>query len=100
VPPEVTTGRDLVLVGGDVVVVGGDVVVVDDVDPEVGAVVGGDVVEGTCAGTVFEGWVAPGCSFATTTPMAMVAPVASKAAARVNRRIRAWARRLDSGELN
>jgi hypothetical protein len=42
VPPEVTTGRDLVLVGGDVVVVvvgaevvvGGEVVVLGEVDPE------------------------------------------------------------------
>jgi hypothetical protein len=35
VPPEVTTGWDLVLVGGDVVVVvGGEVVVLGDVDPE------------------------------------------------------------------
>lgn len=100
------------VVGGDVVVVvvvGGDVVVVvGDVDPEgasgtdeVGAaVVGGDVVEGTRAGTVLEGVLAPGCSLATTTPMAIVAPVAARAAARVSRRKRASVCRLVSGELD
>jgi hypothetical protein len=94
-----------------VVVVGGDVVgadVVGDVDPEevpgtdvVGAgVVGRVVVEGTCAGTVLEGVLAPGCSLATTTPMAMVAPAAARAAARVSRRKRASVCRLVSGELD
>jgi hypothetical protein len=65
-----------------------------------GVVVGGDVVEGTPAGTVLEGALAPGCSLATTTPMAMVAPVAARAAARVSRRKRASVCRLVSGELD
>jgi hypothetical protein len=114
----VTTGLDFVLVGGDVVVVvvGGDVVVVvvgggvvvGDVDPELApgfdevgvVVVGGGVVAGTCVGTVVEGALAPGCSLATTTPMAMAAPVATRAAARVSFRRRASARCLLSGELS
>jgi hypothetical protein len=118
VPPEVTTGLFFVVVGGDVVVVVGGVVVVvvvvaGVVDPGEapggavvggavvgGAVVGGDVVEGTPAGTVLEGALAPGCSLATTTPMAMVAPVAARAAARVSRRKRASVCRLVSGELD
>jgi hypothetical protein len=106
----VTTGRDLVLVGGDVVVVvDGEVVVVGEADPELppaseglGLEVGGDVVVvevlgvevvGASAGTV-EDPLAPGCSLATTTPIAMVAPVATTAAARVRRRRRASARPL------
>lgn len=104
------------VVGGDVVVVGGRVVVVGEVDSEeapgsdeMGVVVGGDVsvVEvlavggvGTRAGTVLEDALAPGCSSATTTPMAMVAPVAARAAEVVRRRRRAFARRLLSGELD
>ena len=51
--------------------VGGEVVVVE--------VLGVEVV-GACAGTGLEDALAPGCSFATTTPMAMVAPVATKTA--------------------
>jgi hypothetical protein len=113
VPPEVVTGRVVVVVGGEVVVVvGGEVVVDGDVGaeevPESGVVVvvvGGDVVvvevlvlEGAWAGT----WgdeLAPGCSLATSTPMAMVAPVATRAAERVSRRRRASVRCLASGEL-
>jgi hypothetical protein len=104
-----------VVVGGKVVVVGGEVVVGGDVDaagePESDegyvVVVGGRVLVvevlgaegvGFCVGAVFEGALAPGCSFATTTPMAMVAPVDARAAARVRRRRRRWARRLFSGD--
>ena len=92
------TGRLRVLVGGDVVVVvvGGDVV--GDADPELtpesdapGVEVLGVEVVGVSAGAG-EDPPAPGCSFATTTPMAMVAPAASNAAARVRRRTRASAR--------
>jgi hypothetical protein len=114
VPPEVTTGRVVVVVGGEVVVVvvGGAVVVVGDVGakevPESGevvVVVGGDVVvvellgpKGTWVGA-WEDELAPGCSLATNTPMAMVAPVATRATERVSRRRRASVRCLDSGEL-
>jgi len=110
----VTVGRRVVMVGGEVVivVVGGEVVVVGDVDPEgatgsgeAGVVADGNVV--VVVGVV-EDWVgteledseAPGCSLATTTPRAMVAPVATKAARRVRRRRRALARRLVFGELD
>jgi hypothetical protein len=102
VAPEVTTGRV-------VVVVGGDVVVVDEPDPKDAAgsdeVVGGavvDVVElgvdvaGRCVGAVLDAALDPGCSLATTTPIAMVAPVATRAADRVSRRRRRLARRLAS----
>jgi hypothetical protein len=115
VAPEVATGRVVVVVGGRVVVVvGGEVVVVGAEDgealpgsDEAGKVVGGEVVVvelsgvevvGTCAGTGLEDALAPGCSLATTTPMAMVAAVAPKAAARVRNRRRALARLLVSGE--
>jgi hypothetical protein len=105
VPPEVITGRLRVLVGGDVVVVvvGGDVV--GDAEPELtpgsdapGVEVLGVEVVGVSAGAG-EDPLAPGRSFATTTPMAMVAPAASNAAARVRRRTRASARPRVSGEL-
>jgi len=82
------TGRDLVGVGGDTVI-GGDVVGVEVLD-----------AEGLCAGAVRDVALAPGCSLATTTPMATVAPVASRAATRVTRRRRASTRALFSGELN
>jgi hypothetical protein len=115
VAPEVATGGVVVVVGGKVVVVvGGEVVVVGAGDAEalpgsdeVGVVVGGEVVVvevfgvevvATCAGTGLEDALAPGCSFATTTPMAMVAPVATKTAERVSSRRRALARRLVSEE--
>jgi hypothetical protein len=110
VPPEVTTGRVVVVVGGVVVVVGGEVVVVVVVDAE--AAPGSDEVDGgvvvvvdvlgvelveTWAGMALEEALAPGCSLATTTPIAMTAPVAARAVERVNRRRRATARRLISG---
>ncbi len=114
VAPEVATGGVVVVVGGRVVVVVGEVVVVGAGDgealpgsDEVGVVVGGKVVGvevfdvevvGTCAGTGLKDALAPGCSFATTTPMAMVAPVAPKTAKRVSSRRRTSARRLVSGE--
>ena len=107
--PEVTTGRVVVVVGGDVVVVvDGEVVLVEH-DPEDVAgsdeVVGSavvDVVElgvdvaGLCVGAVLEAALDPGCSLATTAPIAMVAPVATRAADRVSRRRRRLARRLAS----
>jgi hypothetical protein len=70
-------------------VMGGEVVVVE--------VLGVEVI-GACEGTGLEDALAPGCSFATTTPMAMVAPVATKTTERVSNRRRALARRLVSGE--
>jgi hypothetical protein len=105
----------VVVVGAKVVVVvGGTVVVVGDVDAEeapesveVGVVLGGNVVVvgalgaevvGTCAGAGLEEALAPGCSFATNTPMAMVAPADASAAIRVKRRRRALARCLVSAE--
>ena len=107
--------------GGDVVVVvvvGTDVVgvvVVSDPagDPVVGVVVAG-VVGVVVAGVVVEvdgtevevlpvvvltAELAPGCSFATTTPMSAVAPAAPTIEARVRKRTSAVARRLASGEL-
>ena len=121
VPPEVTTGRVVVVVGGGlvVVVVGGVVlgvvcgVPVDGANPTVGgevvdgvvdgvvSVVGDDVgVEGTVV--VVEGnkveVLFAGCSLATTTPMSTVAPVAAMRDARVRRLTRKWARRLAAGE--
>jgi hypothetical protein len=110
VPPEVTTGRVVVVVGGEVVVVlGGEVVVVVVVEAE--AEPGSDEVDGgvvvvdvlgverveTWAGMALEEALAPGCSLATTTPIAMAAPVAARAVERVNRRRRTAARRLISG---
>jgi hypothetical protein len=98
VPPDVATGRVVVVVGGDVVVVvGGKVVVVvgeDEPAPrfdEVGVVVGGEVVVvGATVVEVLGVWSgvlldadAPGCSLATTMPMRTVAPVAATAANRV-----------------
>jgi hypothetical protein len=97
VPPDVATGRVVVVVGGAVVVVvGGDVVVVVADEPaprpdEVGVVVGGEVVVvGATVVEVLGVWSgvlldadAPGCSLATTMPMRTVAPVAATAANRV-----------------
>jgi hypothetical protein len=108
VAPEVATGRVVVVVGGKVVVVVGDVVVVGTEDagpPPRSDVVGGEIVVAvlgvdvvvTCAGTELEDALAPGCSFATTMPMAMAAPVATNAVQRVSSRRRALARRLISG---
>jgi hypothetical protein len=124
VPPDVTTGRVVVVVGGDVVVVvvvGTDVVgvVVPDPagDPVVGVVVVvvvGVVVAGVVAGVVVEvdgtevevlpvvaltDELAPGCSFATTTPMSAVAPAAPTIEARVKKRTSALALCRASGEL-
>jgi len=103
----------VVVGGGDVVVVvvvGTDVVgvvVVSDPagDPVVGVVVAGVVVEvdGTevevLPVVVLTAELAPGCSFATTTPMSAVAPAAPTIEARVRKRTSAVARRLASGEL-
>ena len=123
VPPDVTTGRVVVVVGGGVVVVvvGANVVGtvagvelppevagvvgVDVVGVAVVVVVGGDVVVdvvGGSAGVVPLGLapeLAPGCSFATTTPISAVAPVAAITAERVRRRRRMFARSRASGEL-
>ena len=103
VPPEVTTGRVVVVVGGRVVVVVGGLVwgVVVDGALLVVLVVGGlgvDVVSrpllgaGGTAGArrgdgagVFELADDPGCSLATTTPMNAVAPPATMTAVLVNR---------------
>ncbi len=114
VPPDVATGRVVVVVGGEVVVVvGGTVVVVEsDEDPaprldEVGVVeVEVEVeVDGAAVVEVPEVWGgalldadAPGCSLATTMPMTTVAPVAATATSRVRKRSDAAARRLVSGE--
>jgi len=75
-------------VGGDTAI-GDGVVVVEVLD-----------AEGLCARAVGDGALAPGCSSATTTPMATAAPVASRAAARVSRRRWASTRPLASGELH
>jgi hypothetical protein len=98
VPPDVATGRVVVVVGGTVVVVvGGTVVVVvaeDEPAPrpdEVGVVVDGEVVVvGATVVEVLGVWSgvlldadAPGCSLATTIPMTTVAPVAATVANRV-----------------
>jgi hypothetical protein len=96
----------VVVVGGKVVVV-----VVDDEESaprldEVGVVVGGEVVVvgatvvevlGVCSGALPEA-IPPGCSFATTTPMTTVAPVAATAVSRVRKRRDVAARRRVSGE--
>jgi hypothetical protein len=104
VPPEVTTGRVVVVVGGEVVCG----VALDGVDSTVGevvdvvaSVVGDDgAVEGivvVTGGSKVEVLFA-GCSLATTTPMSTVAPAAAMKDARVRRLTRIWARRLVSGE--
>jgi hypothetical protein len=114
VPPDVATGRVVVVVGGEVVVVvGGRVVVVgSDEEPaprldEVGVVeVEVEVdVDGAAVVEVPEVWGralldadAPGCSLATTMPMTTVAPVAATATSRVRKRSDAAARRLVSGD--
>ena len=101
----VVGGKVVVVVGGRVVVVDGeDAPWFDVVDVVVGGgvavveVLGGAVV-GAGAGVVADDVLAPGCSFATTTPMATVPPVARRMANPVSRRSRAAARRLVSGEL-
>lgn len=116
VPPELTTGRVVVVTGGSVVVVGGRVVVVGG-----GAVSGaapaatdgaGAVVVVAGAVVVVTGAVVvvvptgpaggagggavdaedPGCSRATMTPIKAVSPLATITENRVNPRIRASAR--------
>jgi hypothetical protein len=112
VPPDVATGRVVVVVGGEVVVVvGGRVVVVgSDEEPaprldEVGVVEVEVEVDGAAVVEVPEVWGrvlldadAPGCSLATTMPMTTVAPVAATATSRVRKRSDAAARRLVSGD--
>jgi hypothetical protein len=106
VPPEVTTGRVVVVAGGTVV--GGRVVdVVDDTAGTVAelgltavVVVGGTVVEdrvvdGRISGT--EDVAEPGCSRATTPAMTAVAPVAIRTAVEVRRRILVWTRAGETG---
>lgn len=73
-----------VVVGADVV---GVVVAVDGTEVEVLPVV------------VLTAELAPGCSFATATPMSAVAPAAPTIEARVRYRTSALARPLASGEL-
>ena len=114
----------MVVVGGRlvVVVVGAKVVgtiageeLLSEVDGVVGVAVAGVSVVGVDAGGAVEvdvvgGWagvvplvpapeLAPGCSFATTTPISAVAPVVAKIAERVRRRRRTLARSRVSGEL-
>lgn len=89
----------MVVVGGLVVVV---VVGVEEDWPVLGAVVVDVVVDdvGTTVDVlpvVFGEALFPGCSLAMTTPMAAVAPVARRMAARVSRRSRTVARRRASG---
>jgi len=104
VPPEVTTGRVVVVVGGRVVVVVGvvDVGVVVGVVGVVGVVVVGVVVAGVDeigAGSGTFGLADdPGCSFATMTPMHAVAPPARTIVVVVRRRTRARARSRAIGE--
>jgi hypothetical protein len=110
VPPDVTTGRVVVVVGGEVVgvlVVGCEVVVDPAADSVVGVVVAVDEVD---VGSVVEvdtevpvevdgDELAPGCSLATMTPMSAVAPAEATIVARVRYRTSAFARRRPSGEL-
>lgn len=94
VPPDVTTGRVVVVVGGRLVV---GVVVGDG---KVVGVVVGVLVVGTGAGTGSFGPADdPGCSFATVTPMHAVAPPARTIVVVVNLRTRACARSRSAGEL-
>jgi hypothetical protein len=78
VPPEVTTGRVVVVAGGTVV--GGRVV--DVVEGSAGE---DPVVDGRTSAS--EGFAEPGCSRATTPAMTAVAPVAMRTAVEVRRRI-------------
>ena len=93
VPPDVTTGRVVVVVGGSVTVVVGAVTGDDGVAVPPGTAVVGGVVAGG-----FEPAEDPGCSFATTSPIHTVAPPASTTASLVNLRMRAWARARVRGE--
>jgi hypothetical protein len=100
----------VVVVGGVVVVVvvvgtvvtrpvDGSVVVVVDCGSDVVVVVGSEVDVDPCEVDVLFAALAPGCSFATTTPITAVAPAAARNDARVSRRSRTVACRLVSGEL-
>ena len=107
-------GREVEVVGGDGTVVDGVCelcgATVDVAAPALpGEFVDGTDVEGTAVvdveddgarvGPVPASDLTPGCSLATTTPIATVAPVAARATERVRRRRRTLARCLDSGEL-
>ncbi len=105
VPPDVTTGRVVVVVGALVdVVVGGAVTGDDGVPvppgPRVVDVVGGAsvVVGAVGAPGGLDPADEPGCSFATTTPMHTVAPPASTTANLVSRLMRACADARARGE--
>jgi hypothetical protein len=96
VPPDVTSGRVVVVVGGRLVVgvVEGLLVVgLVVADGKVVGVVEGVLVVGTGVGTGPFGLTDdPGCSFATVRPIQVVAPPARAIAVVVNRRTRACAR--------
>jgi len=108
VPPDVTTGRVVVVVGGLVVVVVGGLVVgvVDGTAVGELAVVGVVVVVVVVLGVVGAGAGSrpfgladdPGCSFATMTPMQAVAPPARTIVVVVKRRTLARARSRAIGE--
>jgi hypothetical protein len=84
VPPDVTTGRVVVVVGGTLVA----------------GVVVGVLVVGTGDGTGPFGLAEdPGCSFATVRPIHAVAPPARAIDVVVNRRTRVCARSRSAGEL-
>jgi hypothetical protein len=76
VPPEVTDGLDLLMVGAEEFPLDVPVRLVDDEDPATEPVDPFVVLE------------LPGCSLATTTPMATVAPVAASTAPKVRERNR------------
>jgi len=121
-PPDVTTGRVVVVVGGRVVVVVGGLVAgvvaagvvvagvlaAGEVDVVVGGVVvvvgpapgvPGCAVVGTEEGVgAFESADEPGCSLATVTPMKTPAPPATTIVVPVNRLMRACARARAAGE--
>ena len=112
VPPDVTTGRVVVVVGGRLVVgVVGGVLVVGVVMgvPDVGLEVGGGKVVGVVVGVLVVGSGDgtgpfgraddPGCSFATVRPIHAVAPPARAIEVVVNRRTRVCARSRSGGEL-
>jgi hypothetical protein len=119
VPPDVTTGRVVVVLGGRVVVVvlgGTEVLVVVLVTPSpaagsAGAVVVArveavvevvllDVVEGLGVTAGCASAVAPGCSRATVTPMSAAMPPESRTQDPVSRRTRASARSRDAVEYS
>jgi hypothetical protein len=102
VPPDVTVGAVVVVVGAVAGVDEPDDRVLEDpvLEEDAGDVV---VVEaGVEADAVAlprdDVLLAPGCSFATTTPMSAAAPVAAITTERVTRRRRTWARDRASRE--